>query len=305
MSTHGFLQYLRLKAIVSLICVLNYFGTRKHLTPSPSCIRKPVRIPSRQLGRFIDAWIYYPPKYDANEPRGVLVNWHGGAYILNNLGLDHAFLERVARETGLLVLDADYAKGPERPYPAAVEDAEDVLRWVESRPKVFDLERVAFSGFSSGGNLALVAASELRREVKGINVRAVYAMYPGTDWAVPPEEKLVAEPIHALPAWAQHVFADCYVPRAEDRTSPRASPMYAEAASFPAKVLVYVCSGDILAPEAEVFGQKLAKAGCGIEVVKVEGVGHGFDKTINPKLYNAEETEKAYAKVIASLKEVM
>ena len=79
--------------------------------------------------------------------------------MLPNLGMDHDFCERVATEGNVLVLDVDYRKAPEDPFPAAVQDAEDTLRWAESQGHQFDLDRVALSGFSSGGNLTLVASS--------------------------------------------------------------------------------------------------------------------------------------------------
>ncbi|KAJ4168929.1 hypothetical protein NW754_010860 [Fusarium falciforme] len=305
MTAHGFWQYLRLKAIVSLIRFFNYLGTRRHLQPSPFCDRKQIRIPSRQLGRFIDAWIYHPPNYNRDEPRGVVINWHGGGYVMPNLGQDHSFCEQIAREANVLVLDADYRKGPEHPFPGAIEDVQDVLRWVQSQPCVFDLDHVALSGFSSGGNLALVASSELRREFQDINIRAVYAFYPGTDLSIPSEAKSVPEPIVPIPSWALRVFFDSYIPQLEDRKSPKASPIYAEESSFPPHILLFVCSGDILCPEAEVFGQKLAQAGRDIEVVKVEGAGHGFDKDALARVFKPEEKKRAYAKVIQSLKAIM
>ncbi|RTE85077.1 hypothetical protein BHE90_000338 [Fusarium euwallaceae] len=305
MAPHGFWQYLRLKAIVSLIRFFNYLGNRRHLQPSPSCDRKQIRIPSRQLGRFIDGWVYYPPNYNKDQPRALVINWHGGGYVMPNLGQDHSFCEQVAREANVLVLDADYRKGPEHPFPGAAEDAEDTLRWVQSQPRIFDLDHVALSGFSSGANLALVASSELRREFKDINIKAVYPFYPGTDLSIPTETKSVPEPIAPIPAWAQYVFTDSYFPRLEDRKSPKASPIYAEESSFPPHILLFVCSGDILCPEAEVFGQKLAQAGCDIEVVKVEGAGHGFDKDAMARVFKSEEKKMAYGKVIKSLKGIM
>ncbi|KAM0421438.1 hypothetical protein ACHAPT_010792 [Fusarium lateritium] len=305
MASHGFLQYLRLKAIVSLIRFFNYLGTRRHLEPSPSCDREKVRIPSRLLGRFIDAWIYYPPNYDKDEPRGLVINWHGGGYVMPNLGQDHAFCEQIAREANTLVLDADYRKGPEYPFPGAVEDVEDTLRWVQSQPRVFDLDRVALSGFSSGGNLALVASSELGREFKDINIKAVYAFYPGVDLSISPEERVVPEPIVPIPVWAQHIFFDSCVPKLEDRKSPRVSPMYAVESSFPPKIILFVASGDILSPETEAFGQKLERAGCDIEVVKVQGAGHGFDKAGHARVFKPEAKDMAYAKVVESLKGIL
>ncbi|KAI6758241.1 hypothetical protein HG530_010481 [Fusarium avenaceum] len=287
MATHTFWQYLRLKAIVTLIRLLNYIGTRSHFKPSTTCNRKAIRLPSRDLGRFIKAWIYYPQNYEEGQEQGVVVNWHGGA----------------SNESDVLVLDADYRKAPEHPFPAAVEDVEDVLRWVESQPRLFDTARVALSGFSSGANLALIASSELRQQFS-INVRAVYAFYPGVDFTIPPEQKTVPNPIRPLPAGFQHLITEAYLPRVEDRKSPKASPMYADAAFFPERVLLFACSGDVFTPEIEAFGEKLEKIGCDVEIVRMEGA-HGCDKRINPKTFNPEARDISYNKVVESLRNFM
>ncbi|KAF4439351.1 hypothetical protein F53441_12630 [Fusarium austroafricanum] len=304
MAEHTIWQYFRLKAIISLIRFLNYIGTRRYFTPSPTCNRKAIRIPSRDLGRFIDAWIYYPHNYIEGEKLGVVINWHGGAYMLPNLGMDHQFCEKIAAENNVLVLDADYRKAPEYPLPGAVEDAEDTLRWVESQSKTFDLDRVALSGFSSGGNLALVASSELRHKFQNMNIRAVYSFYPGVDFTIPPEEKTVPEPIRPLPVFFQNLLVDAYVPRIEDRKSPRFSPMFAVATAFPKHVMLIPCSGDIFKPETEVFGKKLAQAGCDVEVFEIEGA-HGCDKNTNTRTFRPEARDLAYSKVVQSLKDVM
>ncbi|KAH7215682.1 amino acid permease-domain-containing protein [Fusarium oxysporum] len=302
MADHTFWQYIRLKVIVTFIRLINYIFTRPHFTPSPTCIRKLIRIPSRDLNRFINAWIYYPNNYTDSQKLPLVINWHGGAYTLPNLGMDHHFCEKLANENNVLVLDADYRKAPEHPLPGALEDAEDTFRWVEGQ-RIFDLDRVALSGFSSGGNLALVASSELRREFK-MNIRAVYAFYPGVDFSIPPEEKKVPEPIRPLPVTFQHLLTEAYVPRVEDRKSPKASPMYAEAISFPEHVMLVACSGDIFTPEIEVFGKKLERAGRDVEVVRIQGA-HGCDKTTNPAMFRAEARDFAYSKVLRSLQYIM
>ena len=96
MAAHSFLQYLRLKFIVTLLRLLNHLGTRPHLKPSPTCNRKLIRIPSRDLNRFIDAWLYCPQDYSSAEKYGVMINWHGGGCMFPNLGMDHDFCESKA-----------------------------------------------------------------------------------------------------------------------------------------------------------------------------------------------------------------
>jgi len=303
MVAHSFWQYVRLKLIVTLLRLLNHLSTRSHFKTTPTCNRKLIRIPSRDLNRFVDAWLYYPPNQNPSEKHALVVNWHGGGCILPNLGMDHDFCERIATGGNVLVLDVDYRKAPEDPFPAAVEDAEDTLRWVESQEHQFDLDRVALSGFSSGGNLALVASSELRRDFK-INIRAVYAFYPGVDFTIPPERKIVKAPIRPLPLWFQNLITEAYLPRIEDRKSPKASPMYADPAAFPDKVMLFIYPGDVLSPEAEAFGKMLKGAGRDAEVVRIEGA-HGFDKASSRQLFQSGARDIAYGKVVAGLRDVL
>ena len=55
----------------------------------------------------------------------------------------------------------DYRLAPEHPFPAAIEDASRVYRWVASR---VDPARIAFLGNSAGGGLALGTLHKLRDE---------------------------------------------------------------------------------------------------------------------------------------------
>lgn len=303
MAGHGILQYIRLKLIATLIRFLNFVGTRKTFgAPSAACTRKLARIPSREEGRTIDATIYYPDGHDDTKSSPLVVNWHGGGMMLPNLGMDHYFCEKVAREGNWVVLDADYRKSPEYPFPAPVEDVEDVLRWVEGQRDKFDLSRIAVSGFSAGGNLALVAASEIKAEFKDLKIKAAYAFYPGVDWSIPPETKVIEHPIDPLPDFAQRMFADCYVPRLEDRDNPTASPGRADPAKYlGTRIMLFPCSGDVLGPECTALGKKLAEAGVNVTVEEARDSAHGYDKTIKPKNFNEKERERTYALVLEDL----
>lgn len=307
MAGHGFMQYLRLKLLVTIIRCLNYLGTLKApQLPSASCVRKAIKIPSREQGRSIDAWLYYPDNYDGSTPSPLVVNWHGSGMMIPNLGLDSYFCETIARKGNVLVLDADYRKSPENPFPAAVEDVEDALRWVETQGSQFDLSRVALSGFSAGANLALVAASELKAGLQNLTIRAAYIFYPGVDWTIPPESKTVDEPIDPLPLFAQHMFADVYVPNPEDRENPKASPGRADPTKYlGTQIMLIPASGDIFAPEAKALGQKLRDSGVDVKVEEAKDCAHGYDKTLKIKIFNEAERERTYGLVIKSLSEVM
>ena len=87
-------------------------------------------------------------------------------FIFHLHGSDDIFCRRVAAETHYTVLDIEYRLAPEHPFPAAPHDAADALKYVLSRPDLYDNSRIAVSGFSAGGNLALglVLAQDFPRD---------------------------------------------------------------------------------------------------------------------------------------------
>ncbi|KAF4428377.1 putative carboxylesterase 18 [Colletotrichum fructicola] len=176
---HSYLAYIRLKAVIS---ALRYFDGEK---PAPAKPDEVFTITGRDGKRGIRVHVYRPES--PTTPTPVLINWNGGAFVFDAHGADEAFCRHVARHTPFTVLDASYALAPEEPFPAAVEDAQDVVAHVFSRRGEYDLGRVVLCGFSSGGNLAL-AASQCAAGT-GRKVRGVVAFYPPTEMRPHPAEK--------------------------------------------------------------------------------------------------------------------
>ncbi|KAI1185560.1 alpha/beta-hydrolase [Nemania serpens] len=298
MALRDFLRYIYLKAFVTILRIIVMASGRRRrieaLMPrDPRVIRQSVKIPSRDKGRYIKADIYRPatpPSQEGGEEEEpllpVLVNWHGSGFIMPLFGADAPFCARVAREVGIAVLDADYRKAPETPFPGPVNDVEDVLLWVASQKQKqrFDATRVAVSGFSAGGNLAIVAATKLRKELAGvIDILAVLSFYPLINLAAPPETKQVAAPINPFPAWQLRLFNECYAPDESIRTDPAVSPYFADAADFPRTVALATCSGDVLGPETEELGERLRREnadGRKVSRLVCEGVRHGFNSGV-------------------------
>ncbi|PSR82536.1 Alpha/beta hydrolase fold-3, partial [Coniella lustricola] len=252
-------------------------------------------IPSRDRGRFITADLYLPNRSRGSllKPRPLLVNWHGSGFVLTGLRRTNAlFCARGAYELGIPVLDANYRKAPEHPFPAAVQDAEDVVRWAGSDPIVwdshnggrvrFDPLRIAVSGFSSGATLALGIASVVRARVLaslGIEIRGVLGVYPGTDMVTPSEDKKAPrEGIDNMDTKTMDLFRDCYVADKETRRNSLVSPVLAAPSLFPDIVAILTCEGDRIAPEGLKLAKRLEADGSRTVVNETMlGVGHGFD----------------------------
>lgn len=116
---------------------------------------------SKDSRRKIVVDVYEPSESTNLARRGPLpvhVNFHGSGFVLPCHGSDAELCAHWAAQIGCIALDSDYAKGPRHPYPAAIDDALDVLAYVESRKDLFDLSKITVGGFSSGANVAIQAA---------------------------------------------------------------------------------------------------------------------------------------------------
>ncbi|KAI8959972.1 Alpha/Beta hydrolase protein [Daldinia sp. FL1419] len=310
---HGIFQYLRLKLIVVLLRIFVASDSKKNqqrdrdLSP-PEIVKEDVKIPSREPGRYIAAHLYLPAEYSSSslspKPLPILVNWHSSGFIFPLLGNDVLFCARLARDAGVAVLDADYRKGPENTFPLALHDAEDVLRWVATQNHRFDQKRVAVSGFSAGGNIAVVAATALRRRLEEINIQIVLSFYPLVDMAKAPEEKKVPHPINPHPIWALHLFNDSYAPDVSSRADPAISPSLANPEDFPPTVAFITAEGDTLRPEVDDLVERL-KSGTLKKIVNevLEGVPHAFDKGCEEGTIAWTRRDQAYVLAAKLLRE--
>ncbi|KAL1975218.1 hypothetical protein VTN31DRAFT_3610 [Thermomyces dupontii] len=308
MGLFSILNYLRLKVIVTFLRLISRWQRRKLRPVRPGPNKKHIFIPSRDAGRSIEGYLYTPPETPgspATKKKPILVNWHGSGFVVPSLGLHDVYCARVARDAGINVLDVDYRKGPEAPFPAAVHDAEDVLRWVAGQSDQFDASRVIVSGFSSGGNLALVAASVLRpsfEEIK-LQIPMVVAIYPVVDITIEPAQKTVPKPIRPVPTFLARVFNDSYTPNPELRRDPRVSPTLADPSSFPGTVVIVTCEGDTFAPEGNAFAVKLQDGKRKVVHQFLEDVGHGFDDFCQEGSKAWEQRESAYGLVVRTINE--
>ena len=293
-------SYLKQVQLVTLAAIARGFILAMKGAPRPLSDQV-IKVLSREAGRTIAVNVYNPP--NPTHPTPVLINFHGSGFILPRHGEDDEFCRTIANKTGHTVLDCPYRLAPAHPYPAAIEDTEDVVNWVLSQPSIYDLSKLSISGFSAGGNLALVAAGV---SFPKDTFKAVLTFYPATDWDASAEEMSSAPDPSMKPQInprVNDVVIDCFLPPGSNKRDPRISPQYADAERFPRTVLVISAAGDSLCWQDERFVQKLREAGGERVVVhkRMEKVNHAFDK--EPKAGSLEERAKddAYALTVKTL----
>src|SRR6516164_1075496 len=196
----------------------------------------------------------------ARSDRCVLY-FHGGAYAIGTAALLRDFTWRIGAAARAGVLYFDYRLAPEHPFPAALEDAVAIYRWLAGR---FDPRRIAFLGDSAGGGLALATLYKLREEAVPLPA-AVVAVSPWTDLALTGpslQSNAAADPtlnVAVLPT-----LANDYLSGADPRNH-YASPLYGDPSGLP-PTLIHVGSDEILRDDAVRMADKLRAAGCEVEI---------------------------------------
>lgn len=288
-------SYLYYKLVAVFIRAIVRFRSRNRTVVPPNEV---YRIPSREIGRTIKAHVYRSSSAAKLSP--VLINFHGSGFVIPMHGSDGSFCRQVSQETKYTVLDVQYRLAPEYPFPAALNDVEDVVNWVLNQPTEFDLSRVDISGFSAGANLALGASSAIYpRET----FHSVLAFYPPLDLYTDPDVKVSPDPTgKPIPPAMARMFDKCYIPSSMDARDPRISPYYSEPDRFPGRVLMVTAAGDSLAGEAERLATRIGELP-GREVVcqRMQGCNHAWDKSARKGTVQGDAKEKAYAMAIAML----
>lgn len=99
----------------------------------------------------------------------VVINFHGGGFTLGNAWDDARWCQTVVNECNAVVVSVDYRRAPEDPFPIPVEDGVDAVIYIYKHADELGIDRdkIALSGFSSGGNMCFTVPLRLYDEMHG------------------------------------------------------------------------------------------------------------------------------------------
>lgn len=247
-------------------------------------------------GHALPVRLYVPSK----TPKGLIVYFHGGGWVIGTVAGYHPFTATLANRTGCAVLSVDYRLAPEHPYPAPVDDALAAIRWAATEgAKAIGVEPKALvaMGDSAGGNLATVASRIYNAARPARKVDLQVLAYPVTDHDFETGSYGQFAEGNLLTRNDMKWFWDHYCPDASKRSHPDASPMHAKDLSASPAALIVTAGRDPLRDEGEAYGQRLKDAGVPTEVVRGEGLVHGFLAMI----HYAPSAGRAFEKMVGAI----
>jgi acetyl esterase len=224
-------------------------------------------------GRDVPVRIYRPA--EAARP-GVSVFFHGGGWVFGDLESHDGVCRSITRDSGITTVAVHYRRAPEHPFPAALDDAAGVVRWLAAHGGEIgvDARPLAVVGDSSGANLAAAVSLVLRDE--GDSPVAFQALlYPVTDPAMDTEsyQENADDPFlskdEMIWYWAQ--YGDGKAP-----DDPRAAlSMATDLHGLPPAYLL-TAGFDPLRDEGRAFGEALRRAGVPVRHSEYQDMPHGF-----------------------------
>jgi acetyl esterase/lipase len=202
-----------------------------------------------------------------------IIHVHGGWFNFGSARAYRNLVGHIASNAGADAFIPDYRLAPEHVFPAAVRDVEACYRGLVGR----GINKIAVTGDSAGGNLALVLLSIASAQAyKGgrAPVGAV-AISPVTDLALTGESyrtRAEADPYFTKSQAAGLVAS--YLGETDPK-NPLASPLYGDLSGLP-PIRVHVGDDEVLLDDSRRYVERAAQAGVDAELDVWMGMPHGF-----------------------------
>lgn len=202
-----------------------------------------------------------------------IIHAHGGWFNWGTARSFRNFAGHIGLSAAADVFIPDYRLAPEHPFPAAVEDLEACYQGLIDK----GISRIAITGDSAGGNLALVLLSIASAQVLngGIAPVGAVAFSPVTDLALSGESfdtRAEADPFFTKSQATGLVRS--YLGKTDPK-NPLASPLYGDLSGLP-PIRVYVGDDEVLLDDSRRYVERAVASGVDARLEIWMGMPHGF-----------------------------
>jgi len=225
------------------------------------------------VGDVPGVWVY-PAE---SRPDQAILHFHGGWFHAGTATAYRHLVGHIAARAATKAFVPDYRLAPEHPFPAAVDDALATYRGMDDT----GIRRIAVTGDSAGGNLALGLASSVSAgevAAKAILVGAA-GLSPVTDLTLSGasyETRADADPFFTRQQVAELVHS--YL-GSVDANDPLASPLQGRLSRLP-PIRVHVGDDEVLLDDSRRYVERAIADGVDARLDVWTGMPHGFVASI-------------------------
>jgi len=223
-----------------------------------------VTLASATVGGVPGVWVH-PASRRTDE---AILHLHGGWFHAGTAKAYRHLVGHIAKRAGASAFVPDYRLAPEHRFPAAVDDALATYRGMDESGR----RRIALTGDSAGGNLALVLAAH-------VAAKGVAALSPVTDLTLSGatyETRADADLYFTKQQVAELVRS--YLGNA-DANDPLASPLQGRFSGLP-PIRIHVGDDEVLLDDSRRYVERAVAAGVDARLDVWTGMPHGFPAII-------------------------
>ncbi len=235
--------------------------------------RRDVTFESATVGDVPGLWVH-PAAGRSDE---AILHLHGGWFNAGSATAYRHLVGHIAARAGTRAFVPDYRLAPEHPFPEAVDDVLATYRGMDES----GIRRIAVTGDSAGGNLALVLASHVA--TKAVHAKAILvgaaALSPVTDLTLSGatyETRADADPYFTKQQVAELVQS--YLGSA-DASDPLASPLQGPFSGLP-PIRIHVGDDEVLLDDSRRYVERAMADGVDVRLDVWTGMPHGFVASI-------------------------
>jgi acetyl esterase len=228
----------------------------------------------------------YRPRSAGGSALPLVVNFHGGGFVLGNLTAADWLCGQVAARASATVVSIDYRLAPEYPAPTPFIDSWTATRWLVEHAGLVggDPNRVTLLGESAGANLAALIAladrDEHRSDPTWPRPTGQILAYPAVDLTLSSSSIDEDPEAPMLRRRTLDWYGRLYLPQGLDTSiaadDPRVSPIFAADHTDLPPTLVIVAGQDPLRDDATRYAAVLAAAGVPVTTRVYPDAIHGF-----------------------------
>lgn len=214
----------------------------------------------------------YRPKGNVSKSPAIIYI-HGGWFISGGYETHDAIARKLANATNSVILFVDYRLAPEHPFPAGLNDCQEVAEWLihHAENLGIDRQKIGIIGDSAGGTLVTALTTQLGNQLK-----FQVLIYPAADntlstksWETYKEGPVLNKE-WGVQAWKWYLKSE------EDQNNPLAVPILIKNFKETPPTLILLAEHDPLKDEGEQLAQHMKNSGISVKTSLYKDMVHGF-----------------------------